>query len=143
MKMIRIKTGNELHEFLGTIDITPETNYLIEHPCGYNTGLSYRFGKHFIDKIQLTLAITAQAYENLFYKVIQAEEWIISWKTITGYQWRKSRSNLPYPSKIRFLNNAVTLKIESEPYTNPINNMTNITLNTVWNESTLDNTVWN
>lgn len=143
MKMIRIKTGSELHEFYGTIDVTPEIEHMVEEECVYNPGLSYRFGKYFIDKIQLNLSISAEDYENLYYKVMQAAEWIIAWETLTGYQWRKSRSPLPYPSKIRFINDAVTLKIESEPYINPINNMTNITLNTIWNESTPDNTIWN
>jgi len=143
MKMIRIKIGNELHEFYGTIDVTPQIEHLIEHECSYNTGLSYRFGKHFVDKIKLNLAISAEAYETLYYRVMQANEWIIAWETLTGYQWRKTRSPLPYPSKIRFINDSVTLNLESEPYTNPNNNMTNITLNTIWNESTPENTVWN
>jgi len=144
--MIRIKVGVELYEFPGTISANVTVKYLFEKRDPFNPALFYRHGKYYQDSLDVDIVCDADEYENLYYKTHEALHnggfYLIAWETVTGYQYRKVKSVLPYPSQIRFLTDSVKLKLESEPYDEVIKNMPNVTQNSAWNQSTISNTIW-
>jgi hypothetical protein len=71
------------------------------------------------------------------------DTYIIEWKTPTGWLWRRTRQTLPYPSTIRAFNGEVEFSVESEAYTRFIPDMDSITMNRLYNRSTIRNTVFN
>lgn len=138
--MIRIKVGDELYDFQGTIDTQTNIKYLFEKRNPFISDLYYRYGKYYQDTLNISLVVTSEQYENLYYDIAQKGEWVIGWDTLTGYQSRRIKSLLPYPSELRFLNGGVEFNVESEPFKTINKNMPNITINFAWNVSTISNT---
>lgn len=141
--MIRFKVGSTLFEFRGTIDVSSETKYRFEKRNPFQPNLFYRYGRYFEDVLVLMIVSTAIKYEELYFAAMNSDSFFVSWETVTGYQYRQiNKDSLPYPSSIRFLNGAIELRLRSKSYEEPMKNMPNITRNTIWNQSTISNTIW-
>lgn len=141
--MIRFKFGDDLIEFDGTMDVTPQVKYLFEKKNPFVPNQPYRHGKHYVDRLKVSILARAEDYEDLYYLALGSEHYYISWETFTGFQYRKISQKLPYPSQIRFLDGKVEFSLESEPYAAINPNMENITRNMRWNISTIANTILN
>ncbi|HPK40010.1 MAG: hypothetical protein WDA18_09310 [Candidatus Ratteibacteria bacterium] len=141
--MIRIKVGDELYEFQGTIEVTPEVKYVFEKENPFVANQPFRHGKYYTDKLQISILASSAEYESLFYLVMGCEEFLVAWETLSGYQWRKLKEKLPYPSQLRYLDGKIDFALESLPYYEINSSMENITKNMKWNISTIENTILN
>ncbi len=145
--MIVFKVGSALYEFDGILSVQTQEKYKFEKKSPFDPALNYRFGRYYQDSLDISIIAGAEQYEQLYYAIISQlsgnNPFIVSWTSKTGYQYRFIKTILPYPSDIMYLKNEISLKLESEPYYEIVQNMPNVTLNTVFNESIIDNTIWN
>ena len=132
-----------LFEFIGTIDVVTKEDFLFKKENTFKAHDFYEHGRFFTDTLDIVITTTIEQYENLYFAVLQDDIYFVSWDTATGHQWRKTKSKMPYPSNLRFVNGSVKLKLESMPYYAIQKNMPPITKNFLWNKSTIANTVWN
>ncbi len=141
--MIRIKVGDTIYDFHGTINVDQKSKFQSVKSNPYAPTSPFQFGKYFVDTLDISIISDPEKYESLYYDVCENAVFFVAWETYTGYQYREIRNqSLPYPSKSRFLNNVISFKLESEQYTQINRDMPNITMNQKFNVSTIDNTIF-
>ena len=133
-----------VYHFHGTVNVETKEEYQYEKKHPIEIGKFYRTGKHFIDNLKISIVATPQAYENLYFASIRNNAYLIAWDTYTGFQYRWLRANLPYPSRVRVLNDKVDFSVETEPYFVVNRTMSkDFMKNFRWNKATIKDTVWN
>jgi len=133
-----------VYHFHGTIDVTTEEEYQFEKKHPVIIDKYFRSGMYFIDTLKISIVATPQAYENLYFASIRNNAYLVAWDTYTGFQYRWLRANLPYPSKVRFLNDKVDFTIETAPYFVINRSMSkDFMKNFRWNKASIKETVWN
>jgi len=145
-ELIRFKIGDKPSlKFYGTIDVTTEIKYLFEKRDPFDARKYYRHGQYFQDTLGVSIVATSKQYSDLFHAMLdKSVTKRIMWETQSGHQNRVVISQLPYPSKIRFLRGAVSFKLETEPYDTQILDMNDPEAwNLRWGEKTPRETMWN
>jgi hypothetical protein len=133
-----------VYYFYGTIDVTTKEEYQYEKKHPVIVDKFFRSGKYFIDTLKVSIVATSKAYENLYFASIRNNAYLIAWDTCTGFQYRWLRANLPYPSKVRFLNDKVDFTVETAPYFKLNRSMSNDFMkNFMYNLATIQDTVFN
>jgi hypothetical protein len=133
-----------VYHFHGTVDVTTKEEYQYEKKHPVSIDKYFRTGKYFFDVLKISIVATPEAYENLYFASIRNNAYLIAWDTFTGFQYRWLRANLPYPSKVRFLNDKVDFTIETSPYFVINRSMSkDFMKNFRWNKATIKETVWN
>ena len=135
-------TDDQIFQFQGTIEVNPSLKYLFEKKNPFVPNESYNYGPYYTDKLNITIITDPKNYEELYFRTLIDETYIVAWNTLNGHQWRITKTKLPYPSTIRFINDKVNFNIETEPY-HPADDMPSITHNFKYNRSTIANTIWN
>jgi hypothetical protein len=94
--------------------------------------------------LKITIVATPRDYENLYFASIRNNAYLVAWDTYTGFQYRWLRAVLPYPSKVRFLNDKVDFTVETAPYFVINRTMAKDFMeNFRWNLATIKDTVFN
>ena len=143
-----IEVGNTdngyVYHFHGTVDVETKELYQFEKKHPIEIGKYYRHGKHYIDTLKISIVTTPKDYENLYFASIRNKRYLIAWDTHTGFQYRWITANLPYPSRIRFLNDKVDFAIETLSYRTTNRSMKDDFMkNFRWNMATIATTVFN
>jgi len=107
-----------LYVFPGTIEAKTMVKYLYEKKDPSVAGGYFRSGKYFVDQLKISIIATPSAYEMLYFASIRNPKYLVGWETYTGFQFRWLQDVLPYPSRIRWLNERVDLTLETAPYHN-------------------------
>ena len=133
-----------VYHFSGTIDVETNEEYLYEKKHPIIIDKYFRAGKFFVDTLKVSIVATPQAYENLYFASIRNNAYLIAWDTYVGFQYRWLRANLPYPSRVRFLNDKVNFTIETAPYFVINRSMSkDFMKNFRYNKATIKTTVFN
>jgi len=141
---VGITPNGYVYHFHGTLEVTTKEAYQYEKKHPITIDKYYRSGKYFIDTLKVSIVATPEVYENLYFASIRNNAYLIAWNTYTGFQYRWLRANLPYPSKVRFLNDKVDFSVETAPYFVVNRNMSqDFMRNFRYNIATTQDTVWN
>jgi len=151
MNLIRFLVGETLYSFHGTIGVIPEKRFDYEKKNPILADKPIQYGTHFVDKLQIHLVATAKVYEELYYHIMQEPAFYIAWHTYSGFQIRTVADKVPYPSRLRFLNDSVSFSLETERYSNPrkfvdpddVGLDKKHFFNVKWGEGTIATTMWN
>ena len=133
-----------VYHFEGTVDVTTKDEYQYEKKHPIIIDKYFRSGKYLIDTLKISIVATPQTYENLYFASIRNNAYLVAWDTYTGFQYRWLRANLPYPSKVRFLNDKVDFTVETSAYFVVNRTMAkDFMKNFRWNLATIKETAWN
>ena len=133
-----------VYHFHGTIDVTTKEEYQYEKKHPIAIGKYFRSGKYFVDTLKISIITTPEVYENLYFASLRNKAFLVAWDTYTGFQYRWLQACLPYPSKVRFLNDKVDFSIETAPYFVTNRKMDkDFMKNFRWNLATIKDTVFN
>jgi len=158
--MIHFVVGDHLYSYYGRIDVASSINYVFEKKHISYANLFYREGLYYKDNLNISLAVAnIKEYEDLYLACFNpktevkpahvicendpTDTYIIQWKRPSGYIWRRVRQNIPYPSSVRYLKGQVEFSVQTEPYTELLDEMQSILINRKWNRSVIRYTVWN